>query len=97
MLLSVDEDDVYPSEQELDAIREWRREDFRGLLGFVRDRWWPDRDYGWQEDGRRYAIATGGWSGNEELVAALKQNTMFWMLCWQMSRRGGYYEFEVPG
>jgi hypothetical protein len=41
-----------------------------------------------------WEFATGGWSGNEEIIQALENNFMFWGMCWQLSRRGGYYEFK---
>jgi len=43
--------------------------------------------------GNHWTVATGGWSGCESVIEALKKNTMFWMICWQLSKRGGYYEF----
>ncbi|MFA5049033.1 MAG: hypothetical protein WC516_08470 [Patescibacteria group bacterium] len=38
-------------------------------------------------------LHTGGWSGNEQVIEALRQNLMFWV-CWQKSMRGGHYWFE---
>lgn len=35
-------------------------------------------------------LATGGWSGCEEIVDALAR-TVVWSLGWEMTRRGGYY------
>lgn len=94
-------DDGYPDEDELRRIREWPHEGgFPGLMDFVRERW-AYADWGWTVDGetKTYRISTGGWSGNESLVEALQENTMFWTLCWESSRRGGHYEFSpiVPG
>lgn len=43
----------------------------------------------------RVGMVTGGWSGNEAVVAALK-DTSFWHLWWQSSTRGGLHRFEVP-
>jgi len=45
-------------------------------------------------DGKRWMISTGGWSGCESVIGAMKENTMFWLMCWYMSKRGGYYEFK---
>ena len=40
-----------------------------------------------------WELVTGGWSGNESIIQALRDNVLFWALCWQLSKRGGYYEF----
>lgn len=83
----------YPAGQSLDVIRAWEG-DFAPLLEFVRRHWhWPNY---FRQDGRKYELRTGGWSGNEELIAALEGCVMFWMFCWQSSERGGRYVFEVP-
>jgi len=67
-------------------------------MDFVHSLWhWPD--WGWKElatdDRTTYDISTGGWSGNEELIGAMRENFMFWSMCWVSSRRGGHYIFEV--
>jgi len=85
----------YPDEEELKQIETWNGNDLVGLMDYVHDLWhWPD--WGWNQDGNRYAISTGGWSGNEDIIAALERNFIFWAMCWQVSRRGGHYEFEIP-
>jgi hypothetical protein len=91
--------DGYPTEEELDRIRAWPYEDYAGLLEFIGDNcWWPSRDSGGFKrlSGGRYRLATGGWSGNEEVIAVLEQNIMFMPLCWKSSHRGGLHIFEVP-
>ena len=89
--------DRYPTPAELRRIRAWQFEDgFDVLLAFVRSLWWAP-EWGWTQTQRRYYISTGGWSGNEDLIAALRANrSLFWTLCWISSRRGGHYQFEVP-
>jgi hypothetical protein len=42
----------------------------------------------------KFFYSTGGWSGHEELIGHLKE-TYFWMFCWEQSRRGGHYIFEI--
>jgi len=100
--------DGYPTDETIDAIREWDYHDFPALMEFVARAWkWGglenkpsiieplfDRDY--QDDGNWWCGATGGWSGNESLVAALDENMMFAALCWRASIRGGYHEYYVP-
>lgn len=86
----------YDETSEIKKIREWPWQDgWADLLAFVRT-FWHIPDWGFKQDGKDYAISTGGWSGNEELMGALRANIMFWMVCWKSSRRGGHFEFEIP-
>ncbi len=39
-------------------------------------------------------VATGGWSGNEDIIMALQENYVVWGITWQLSERGGRYVFE---
>ena len=87
--------DGYPDDQELKRIQEWPVEDFRGLMEFVLSLWWHP-EYIRQTTPRRFLVSTAGWSGNESIISALQLNTMFWLICWQESRRGGHYKFELP-
>lgn len=92
----------YPSDEHLESIREWSGS-WRELMTLVRELWWKANLRGWctahivneMDDVLKYEISTGGWSGNESLVEALQENTMFWLSCWQQSRRGGHYIFEA--
>jgi hypothetical protein len=87
----------YPTEEELARIRAWPYDDFTGLLEFVNAQcWWPRPDSGFTRNGREFRLATGGWSGNEEVISALNQNSMFNALCWQSSHRGGLHIYRVP-
>lgn len=96
----------YPTEEELEIVKNWEfSKDFYGeipkFLEFVKDNWWMP-DWGWnekqeEEDGETVTnlyLSTGGWSGNEEMIAAMR-NTWFWMHCWKQHKRGGHYVFEL--
>ena len=88
--------DQYPTDEELRTIIDWDwQRGWKPLLAYVRTLWWLP-DWGWTEKGNRYWLSTGGWSGNESIIDAMKRNYMFWSLCWQSSRRGGHYRFVVP-
>ncbi len=93
------DDDGYPTEEELAKIRAWPWQDSAGLMSFIKSIWYL-ADWGWREEpGEKkgkihYAISTAGWSGNEDLIAAMMENQMFWTFNWVSSRRGGHYEFE---
>jgi hypothetical protein len=89
------DDDGYPSDAALERIAQWPHTDFAGLIAYVRTLWWGPPNY-WEQDGRALSISTAGWSGNESIIGALQRNTMFWLMCWQSSRRGGHYEFQLP-
>lgn len=87
-------EDGYPEEYELKKIEEWDYHDFPGLVEYVYDLW-TYKHYWTNEGEGKYKISTGGWSGNESIIAALMENRMFWAVCWVSSKRGGHYEFEV--
>jgi hypothetical protein len=91
----------YPEGHELRRIRNYG-DDFHGLMDYVKYLWkYPDRITEFHstcEDGKVYrivSVSTGGWSGNEDIVDALQKNHSFWMICWHMSKRGGYHEFRI--
>lgn len=87
---------------DLKRIAEWPHDDFQGLVAFVEDIWWMP-EWGFLKDdmpgGFSLELHTGGWSGNEQIVEALKRNRMFWAMCWVKSERGGHYWFKIesPG
>jgi len=101
------DEDGYPTDHALEFLRLYPADSLirepRKLMDFVRGLW-QYSDWGWRETlgvnpfGRRvveYSVSTGGWSGNELLVGALRDNRVFWSLFWQESRRGGHFKFEM--
>jgi hypothetical protein len=87
------DEDGYPTEEELETVRKWKYSDFHGLMEYVKSLWnW--NGYGFERKGDIYEVSTYGWSGNEDLIWAMKQNQMFWILHWEQSRRGGHYIFS---
>ena len=98
------DDEGYPTDETLDAIRWWPVGDYTNLMLFCAKAWNP---YGWfeQREGKfsdqregatPWVCVTGGWSGNESIIAALTANLDFWITCWVCEARGGYYEFHIP-
>jgi hypothetical protein len=83
----------YPTDEDLDQIRNWDGADPHGLMRFVQDLWSYPRYF--TNDHDTWACSTGGWSGNECLIGAMRQNTMFWCMYWYSSRRGGHYVFRI--
>lgn len=97
----------YPTEAQLDQIRNAPPGEVLGLaraLWSYPDYWTrvaedpgvpsppPDFEFKyWHE------VSTGGWSGNESIIYAMKANTLFWSMHWEQSVRGGHYRFrETP-
>ena len=69
--------------------------DAAGWLAYIREAW--NHQYGrmWQEKGL-LKLATGGWSGNEAITHAMKQNYVLWALMWESSHRGGLEVLRMP-
>lgn len=88
----------YPTDATLVMIQHWPYKDFLLLMDFVRKAWrYPERfTEAIDEEGHIFILSTGGWSGNEDIIAALQQHRLFWATCWDMSRRGGHYGFKIP-
>ncbi len=82
----------YPEEHELEKIRQWDAMDYYGLMEYVRERWYFDTYF--RQVGDTFYLSTAGWSGNEDIVAAIQGNVHYWwMFHWYSSRRGGHYIF----
>jgi hypothetical protein len=87
--------DGYPTEEELKRIAEWDYKDLPGMMEFIEDLW-EYNYFGWKQEGNEYYLSTAGWSGNESLICAMQDNLMFWSICWERSRRGGHFRFQIP-
>lgn len=91
----------YPTDVELKTVETWEFKEpgsFTSFMQYVRSigHYWPNGILGWTQAGRTYSIATGGWSGNEDIIEAMQRNDTFWTVCWLQSRRGGHFMFELP-
>lgn len=90
--------DGYPTEETLRVICEWPiKSNFavQDLLDYAQKAWrynFKIRTGGLGRKRWLYA-ATSGWSGNEEIIGALKKNRFFWVCCWLESHRGGGFKF----
>ena len=91
------DEDGYPNDFALEKITKWEWNQTDKLFEFMREIW--KYDY-WEvvDDGEKitYNISTIGWSGNESIISALKENYIIWHFTWVQSRRGGHYIFELP-
>lgn len=86
----------YPTEETLEKIRTWS-DNWESLLDLCKEIWhYPEFFHKFEyEKAILYSTATGGWSGNEDIICALQENLPFWEDCWQAGKRGGIFEFEV--
>lgn len=87
----------YPSEPELKYIREFDcvKDDPFKLVKFIGEIWAYADDGGFVLRKNKLTLHTGGWSGNEDIIRALRDNEYFFMLFWMKSERGGHYLFEI--
>jgi hypothetical protein len=100
--------DGYPTAETLETIERWPWRAADTCLDFVRAAWhWPEYV---REDitageaevlhaeprGRYVRFATGGWSGNESLIAALRHNQKIHFLCWRLTAFGGLHIYQYP-
>lgn len=102
------DDEGYPTELTLDALKFWPYLDSKGALDFMAAAWhWPDfvtselsaaeREVLHADPDERFLrCATGGWSGNESLVAALESNRILHALTWRLSSVGGLHIYQYP-
>lgn len=83
----------YPTSAVLEKIKDWDTNDFHGLMEYIREYWiqWGS----FKKDGEIYTLATGGWSGNEDIISSLSENFVFWSLYWESSNRGGRHVFAL--
>ena len=71
------DDNGYPTDDSLEQIKKYKG-DYQELMkemSFLFD------NYGRCElEDNIWKVATGGWSGCESVIGALKENTMFWLM-----------------
>ena len=89
----------YPDESILRKIKRWDGKDVTKMVNLIEESW--NITYGAYQikwiNSKRYKLTliTGGWSGNESVMAAINKNKWFDMFYWQMSKRGGLHEYEI--
>jgi hypothetical protein len=90
--------DGYPEDEKLATIISWDAiADPLGLVDYIQELWaYADAGhFTFDSDTGKLELHTAGWSGNEELIGALQENTMFWIMYWQRSERGGHHYLIV--
>jgi len=64
--------DGYPTDEEIERLKAWPFDDVDGIVKFIETIWWCP-DFGYSVKRGRLRLATGGWSGNEEIIGALSR------------------------
>lgn len=90
------DDEGYPTKEVLEYIKSWDVVDeksYIALMEFCVEIWAYRKESIVTKDDVCYYFATMGWSGNEDIIKALQENSIFWMMYWAVSERGGLYVF----
>lgn len=90
---------IYPTDDELEIISKWdfRAEPVQEFIDYIVELWWQ-ADILCKIKGKNVMklwLSTAGWSGNEDIIHAVRKNSFFWSMCWEWSKRGGHYKFSV--
>ena len=93
----------YPDEKTLEIIQNWDiiNDGVEPLLELLENEWAYSDMGGFKrkkscDDAKEILeLHTYGWSGNEDIIYALKNNFAFWSIFWWKSERGGHYWFEI--
>ena len=77
------DDSGYPDEEELERVKKWNvnKANFDEFMEYIKSIWrWPEFV---KKVENRYVLVTGGWSGNESIISAMRMNCTFWLMYWQ--------------
>ena len=87
----------YPTDEAIDLIESFDiiKEGQSSFWDLIEECWWmAERQMERKEN--EIVLHTGGWSGNEEIIQAMKNSKYFlWGVFWVQSKRGGHYWFEI--
>lgn len=83
----------YPEEIQLEKLKKWDViNDLKGFLEYLEFLW--NTDFGdFVLENKELTLITGGWSGNEDIIASIPQ--MFNMVYWCFSERGGKHVYNL--
>lgn len=92
----------YPTEEALNQLRSFKLTDdtIALFLLLLQETWWRSE---WGIDKKRQyrgfirlTLHTGGWSGNEDIIDALQENTVLWNSIYLSRKPGGHWQFKIP-
>ena len=87
-------------EKSMDTVEQCTPEYLEKWISNLSHMWWPDfdigRDFDWDETTHTLTLTTGGWSGNEDILAALDKIQLLNMVCEPDYKKGGrqMYDFS---
>ncbi len=92
----------YPTEETLEKIAAFdpRTDDVYEFVEYLCENWVNGFPPKWDKKHGTLQLSTGGWSGCESVIAALRKGAgtpcipWFWALYWDQSRVGGHYRFR---
>jgi len=73
--------DGYPTEETLKIIKDWPFEEREKVLSYIAKAWHYPESAKEVRPGI-WVFATGGWSGNESIIAALRSGVLWYLLSW---------------
>lgn len=87
----------YPTEELLEYLLTYDVIDdgYTELLDILEKGFERYGSYSFDEETRILRLATGGWSGCEDIINTLRRNSIFYALCWQKSERGGLHVYKL--
>jgi hypothetical protein len=95
------DNDGYPTDYALEKIEKWKinihPEDFISLMELIKSIWYYPDYIKENTKEHAYTLITGGWSGNEDIIYAMKQNTLLHCFYWYSSERGGAHVYAPMG
>lgn len=88
----------YPTHFTLNRISGWAQDDYLALMAFIESIWCEAGKLAKTRGNNEciYDLDTGNWTGNKDIVAALRENWLFWSTCWLTSHRDGWHRFILP-
>ena len=95
--------DGYPTEETLKRIASFDplKDNVYDFVEYLCDNWVNGYPARWDKKHGTLQLSTGGWSGCESVIAALKRGngvlpgiSWFWVMYWYQSRAGGHYWFK---
>lgn len=91
----------YPTDETLEKIRSFNplKDDVFEFVEYLCENWVNGFPPEWDKEKGTLQLSTGGWSGCEDVIAALRGGgkdkiPWFWTLYWYQSRAGGHYWFR---